>query len=63
MDLGGFNWSLLTIVGPVVLLAVIAWAILRNRTSRASRAETEAATREVYRQEERAEGGEADRVP
>ena len=36
MDSGGFNWTLLTIVGPALLAVVILWALLKNRgTSRA----------------------------
>jgi len=52
MDAGGFNWSLLTIVGPALLAVVILWALLRNRASRASRERTEEGTRRVYEQEE-----------
>ena len=32
MDLGGFNWTLLTIIGPLVLAVVIIVAVLRNPT-------------------------------
>ena len=52
MDAGGFNWSLLTIVGPALLAVVLLWALLRNRTSRAQRDRTEEATHRLYRQEE-----------
>ena len=52
MDFGGFNWSLVTIVGPLVLLAVIAWAVLRNRVSRRRGSESEAATHRLYEEEE-----------
>ena len=52
MDLGGFNWTILDIVGPLLLLAVIAWAILRNRRARSSIDETERGTRRVYDQAE-----------
>ena len=63
MDSGGFNWSLLTIVGPLLLLVVIAWAVLRNRKSKGNEAESEAATRRVYEQEDRAHRHESDNVP
>ncbi len=63
MDLGGFNWSLLTIVGAAILAAVIAWAALRNRSSRSQIDESERATRENYEAEERAHHGESDRTP
>ena len=63
MDFGGFNWSLLTIVGPLLLLVVIAWAVLRNRKSRGTEAESEAATRRLYEEEDRAHRHESDNVP
>ena len=61
MDAGGVSWSLITIVGVVLLGAIIAWAALRNRTSRSD--ESEAATRKLYEDEEREHHGESDRVP
>ena len=48
MDFAGFNWTILDIVGPLLLLAVIAWAILRNRKSRIPPERTERGTRRVY---------------
>ena len=63
MDEGGFNWSLLTIVGPILLLIVIAWALLRNRQSRNRTDESEAATRRLYDEEDREHRGESDNVP
>ena len=63
MDSAGFNWSLLTIVGPLLLLVVIAWALLRNRRSGVSDAESEAGTRRVYAEEDRAHRHESDDVP
>jgi hypothetical protein len=55
MDFGGFNWAILKFVGPLALLAAIAWAILRNRASRRSRAVTEEGTRRLYREEDKRE--------
>jgi cyanate permease len=52
MDLGGFNWTLLTIAGPALLAVVILWALLRNRATRGERERTEQATRDLYREEE-----------
>jgi hypothetical protein len=53
MDLGGFNWTLLTIIGPALLAVVILWALLRNRgASRGERERTEQGTRDLYRAEE-----------
>lgn len=44
----GGLWTLITIVGPIVLLVALAWAMLRNRRSAAEEARTEAATRQRY---------------
>lgn len=63
MDSGGAGWTLMTIIGPIVLIAVIAWAALRNRSSRASDNETERATRDLYRAEDKAHRGEDDDIP
>jgi hypothetical protein len=63
MDFGAFNWSLLTILGPLLLAAVILWAALRNRSSRASREHTEDATHRLYEEEDRAHRGEDRDVP
>ena len=59
MDSGGFNWSILNIVGPLLLLLVLAWAVLRNRKSSKSDVDrTEAATRDLYREEDAAHRGD-----
>lgn len=63
MDFAGFSWSLMTIVGAAVLAIVIAWAVLRNRSSRSEIDRSEAATRHLYEEEERAHRGESDNVP
>ncbi len=64
MDFGGFNWSLLTIIGPLALLLVIAWAVLRNRRGpRQTGVDSEAATRRVYEEEDREHRHESDNVP
>jgi len=52
MDLGGGSWGIINILGPLLLVIVIAWAALRNRTSKAKRDETERATRDLYREED-----------
>ncbi len=55
MDSGGFNWALINILGPLLLLLVLAWAVLRNRKSKPEEIErTEQATRDLYRQEDAA---------
>jgi hypothetical protein len=48
MDFGGLNWILLDIVGPVLLIAVLAWALLRNRQSKTPRDRTERGAAQVY---------------
>ena len=53
MDSGGFNWAILNIVGPLLIVIVLAWAIMRNRkSSRREIDQTEAATRDLYREED-----------
>ena len=47
-------WSLVTIIGPILLLAVIAWVILRNRKQTPREKErTDQGTRDVYAAEDR----------
>ena len=64
MDLGGASWTIITIVGPLILAGVLLWALLRNR-KRSPRDEehTEQATRELYREEDRAHRGENENIP
>jgi hypothetical protein len=55
MDLGGANWAIIDIVGPLLLAAVLLWALLRNRRSRRGDADrSEQATRDAYNLEEEA---------
>ena len=55
MDSGGINWSIINIVGPLLLAAVILWALLKNRkSSRRDIERTEEATRELYKKEDAA---------
>jgi hypothetical protein len=54
MDAGGFNWSIITIVGPLLLALVLIWAIMRNRKSGADPDTTERETHRVYDEEEKA---------
>ena len=49
----GTLWSLLTVIGPLLLAAVILWALLRNRTSRADEARSERAAHELRDQIDR----------
>ena len=52
MDLGGASWGLITVLGTLALLIVVAWAALKNKTSRRTTEESERATRDLYRQED-----------
>jgi nitrogen fixation-related uncharacterized protein len=63
MDLGGANWAILNIVGPLLLAAVLLWVLLRSRRSRPTDDRTEEATRRLYDEEDAAHRGEDDRVP
>jgi hypothetical protein len=53
MDFSSPLQGILVILGPILLAAAIAWAMLRNRGSRADIERTEAATRERYEQQDR----------
>ncbi|WP_294174239.1 hypothetical protein [uncultured Sphingomonas sp.] len=46
-------WNLVTLLGPIVLLAVIIWAVIRNKKSRVDQRTTEEGTRRVYEEEQR----------
>ena len=52
MDAGAFSWSLQTIVGVALLLAVLLWVLLRNRRSRSDEERTENSTRALYEEED-----------
>ena len=47
MDLSSL-WGLLTVVGPILLVAVLLWAVLNNRRSKRGEQHSEAATRNLY---------------
>src|SRR3546814_16779487 len=47
------EWGFMTILGPILLAAVLAWAMLNNRRSRAEKQRPEEATRIRREQEER----------
>src|SRR3546814_4413590 len=46
------EWGFMTILGPILLAAVLAWAMLNNRRSRAEKQRTEEATRISREQED-----------
>ena len=52
MDTGGFNWSIMNIVGPALLLVALLWLVLRRNKSRSAE-HTERKTDELYDEEER----------
>ena len=54
MDLGGGSWGIINIVGPLLLAAVLLYALLRNRRSRVDVDRSEEATRDAYDREEEA---------
>ena len=55
MDAGGFSWSLLTILGPLLLFVVLVWVVIKNRKPRQEDIDrTERATRDLYREEDAA---------
>ena len=49
-----FWWSLMTIVGPIILLVLLIWVVVRSqsRKGEASPEVTERATRQEYAEEE-----------
>ena len=54
MDSGGVNWTIIIIVGPLLMVIVFAYAMMKNRKSKVSVERTEQATRDLYRQEDAA---------
>ncbi len=48
------TWGLITVIGPIILLALFVWVILRNRKSRVSKDVTERATKANYAAEDAA---------
>ena len=62
--MGAFEWSLLTILGPILLFAAILFAVLKNRkSSRASIDRTEQATHDLYQEEDAAHRKRSDVHP
>jgi len=51
MDFGHAQWWLIDIVAPAILLIVLIWLVIRNRSNRTDD-RTEAGTRDLYRDEE-----------
>jgi hypothetical protein len=53
MDFGALNWMTMTVIGVALLAIVIAISALRNRSSREVIDKSEAATRDLYKEEDR----------
>jgi len=47
-------WTLVTIVGPILFVAIVAWAIWRNKRSGVPERVTEAGARQLRAEEEQA---------
>ena len=56
MDTGGLNLFTMEVIGIVILLAVLVWAVARTRSKgkETSNPRTEQATRELYEAEDKA---------
>ena len=53
-DSGANYWLIVTIIGPILLLGVIAYVIMRNKQSPIDKDVTEQGTRDVYAEEQHA---------
>ena len=59
MDSGGWNWAIIDILLPAILLVVLVWAVLRNRASRRTIERSERGTSDAYdREEEKRRSGD-----
>ena len=56
MDIGGMNLFTLEVIGVVILLVALIWAVMRTRSKgkETSNPRTEQATRELYEAEDKA---------
>ena len=64
MDLAGAGWFIMTILGPLILAGVLLWVLFRSRKRTPREDErTEQATRDLYREEDRAHRGDNEDVP
>jgi hypothetical protein len=46
-------WTLVTVLGPLLLLGVFIWATMRNKKAKVDQRTTEEGTRRVYEEEQR----------
>ena len=63
MDLGGIGWGLQTVIGVLLLSAVLLWVLFRNRSTPEEDERTEEATHRLYEEEDAEHGHEDDDVP
>ena len=54
MDFGAVNWAIIIILGPLLMVIVFAYAMMKNRKAKARPERTEQATRDLYREEDAA---------
>ena len=55
MDTGGLSWTMITIIGVILLAIVLLWAKFRNKSSQEEGLDqTEQATRRLYKEEDAA---------
>ena len=50
--MGSNIWGILVIVGPILLIGAIVWAMVNNRQSRRGERHTEQATRNLYQEQD-----------
>jgi hypothetical protein len=55
MTFEGFLWLLVTVLGPALLAATLAWALWRNKRSKIPKEVTAAGTRQLRREEDAAQ--------
>ena len=53
---GDHIWAIVVIGGPIVLAAVLIWARIRNKPTAHEEAQTDQATRDLYRDQARQDG-------
>ena len=51
----GGLWAIATVVGPILLGAILLWAIFHNRTTKAQERRTEEATKKLYDEQNEAD--------
>jgi len=57
--MGSNMWTMLVVIGPLVLIAAVLFAVLSNRRSRSAESRTETATRDLYARTDREDKADA----